>query len=363
MELFMRGYRRLTREDRIAIEKGLEKGKKQIEIAEQLGFNRSTICREISKNKAEYGPYRWRGAQAKSVVRRKPLFDYERKIKGPLEELITAWILNGLSPEQVSNRLKLEGAQWSVSHETIYKWIYKIQTGLIPYLRWKPRKRQRRGGGCRRSIQPIAKKMIESRPSAANERSEQGHWERDLLLGTRSGPALLVIQDRKTRLTLLKKVVNKTTLEVNRATIEALKGQMVLSTTNDNGTEFSDYKPLEAALKTEIYFCHPYTSSERGTVENTNGLIRQYFPKGYDFSRTSEAEIKVIEDLINKRPKKVLGYLSPWEVHHQRRLKMVLSERSYRYRAIERARATFINDMQMALGDDFKSEMFVAINN
>ncbi len=175
--------------------------------------------------------------------------------------------------------------------------------------------------------------MIEERPTPANERTEKGHWERDLLLGKRDGPALLVAQDRKSRYTKLRKVRNKTTAEVNKATIEVLDGEKVLSSTNDNGVEFADYEELERRLGAPIFFCHPYTSSERGTVENTNGLIRQYFPKGCDFSLITDEEVSRVEALINLRPKRVLGGKCPEEVHREKVIRMVRSETSYRKNA------------------------------
>jgi IS30 family transposase len=349
----MRKYRRLTRGDRITIERRLEQGKKQIEIAEELGVHRSSICREVARNGAQEGPYRWRGAQAKAICsRRHPIFGYSRKIEGALEELITEWLLDKLSPDQISNRLQLEKAPWSVSHETIYKWIYKVAPNLKSCLRWKSRRRQKRVGVHRRGIQSPYRKMIGDRPKAATQRAEVGHWERDLLIGQISGPALLVLQDRKTRYTIIRKVQNRTTSEVNRITVEALRGQKVLTSTNDNGFEFGDYESLEESLRAPIYFCHPYTSSERGTVENTNGLIRQYFPKGYDFSSVTDREIKGVEEAINKRPKKVLGYRSPKEVHENKKIKMVLAESTYRRNASKRECDAMIADLKAGTGID-----------
>jgi IS30 family transposase len=171
--------------------------------------------------------------------------------------------------------------------------------------------------------------MIEQRPVSADTRVELGHWERDLVIGKQSGPALLVLQERKTRFAIIKMIRNKTQSVVNAATLEALRGQKVLTCTNDNGLEFGDYRSLERDLNAEIYFCQPYSSWERGTVENTNGLIRQYFPKGIDFRQVSQKHIKRAEDLINNRPKKILGYRTPTEVHQNRNYKMVLSESTY----------------------------------
>jgi IS30 family transposase len=341
----MRKYRRLARQDRITIERRLEQGKKKIEIAEELGVHRSSISREISRNKALHGPYRWRGAQAKTERGKRMAFGYSRKIKGPLEELVMQFLEEYLSPEQISNRLKLEGARWSVSHETIYKWIYYIAPDFKKCLRWKSRCRKKRGERYRRGLHKLPRKFIDVRPLAANLRTEPGHWERDLLEGIRSGPALLVIQDRVTRITIIRKVNSKHCNVVNQATAEALQGQVVRTITNDNGIEFGKYEDLERALGVPIYFCHAYTSWERGTVENTNGLLRQFFPKGIDFSTLTAEDIQLFEDTINKRPRKTLGYRSPIEVHRNISVRLVRSERFYREQNWKREQQAFKRDM------------------
>lgn len=332
----MKKYRRLTRADRITIQKRLEQKKNKSEIAEEIGVHRCTISREIRRHQNCYGKYKWLGAHRGALARRRSKLEYKRKIEGPLEDLVTEWISNELSPEQVSQRLKLENAQWAVSHETIYRWIYNIARDLIPHLRWGRRSRRKRTGKQRRSLMDPNRKMIGQRPKAANTRDGVGHWERDLIIGTKSGPALLVVQDRKTRFTIIKKVRNKATEVVNAATVQALQGHKVLTCTNDNGIEFTEYKSLEKNLNAEIYFCQPYSSWERGTVENTNGLIRQYFPKRTDFQNVPDEYIKLAEERINNRPKKVLGFRTPKEVHENKNYKMVRSESTYRKRISKR---------------------------
>lgn len=342
----MKGYRRLTRKDRITIERMLKQGKTQIEIAELLGFHRSSISRELRRNKALHGPYRWRGAHAKATrVMPHPALGYRRKIEGALEELVSQLLEERLSPEQISRRLKHERAKWRVSHETIYKWVYKVSPGHKQCLRWKSKVRQKRGGKRRRGLHKYPRKLIDIRPINADLRKQKGHWERDLLEGQRGGPSLLVIQDRKTRLTLIKKVPSRHCDVVNRATIDALRKETVRSITNDNGVEFGEYEELESALRTSVFYCHAYTSWERGTVENTNGLLRQYFPKGIDFSTVSEQRIKAVESVINSRPKKTLGFKSPVEIHRNCRLQLIKSEAYYRKHFWKRERQYFKQDM------------------
>jgi IS30 family transposase len=327
------------------IQKGLDKGKRYSAIADEIGCHRSTIGREVKRNGNEKGGYNWRGAQVRSSGNRVRLFECSRKIEGPLEELVIQFLRVGLSPDQISNRLKLENAKWSVSHETIYRWIYNIAPAYKKCLRWKSRLRQKRAGRYRRGLHKLARKMIDERPEAANRRNHPGHWERDLLEGRRPGPALLVIQDRKTRLTKIKKVHTKHCDEVNKATVEALRGHTVHSMTNDNGVEFGGHLALERELRAPVYYCHAYTSWERGSVENTNGLLRQFFPKHTDFSKVTDEEIQALERTINMRPRKTLGYRSPIEVHEAKVLRLVRSESYYRSHFWKRYEAGFKEDM------------------
>lgn len=332
----MRKYRRLTRKDRIAIELKLENGKTQSEIASDLGVHRSTINREIKRNKAVHGRYKWRGAEVKSQSNRRNRIFYKRKIEGPLEELVSELLAARLSPDQISRRLRLEGSRWQVSHETIYKWIYYIAPQFKVCLRWKTRLRQKRTGKYRRGLRGLPRKFIDTRPRAANLRIEKGHWERDLLEGLKGKSSLLVLQDRFSRLTVLRKVFSKKTEEVNRVTMDALKGQLVKTITNDNGFEFGNYQALENELNTRVYYCHAYASWERGMVENTNGLLRQYLPKKTDLDSLKEKEIRWLEDQINSRPRQTLGYRSAKEVHGNRKFKIVKGERYYRSKMLIR---------------------------
>ncbi len=329
----MKNYRRLTREDRILIDRRLIQGKSKAEIAHELGFHRCSIGREIRQNKAEKAPYNWKGAHSKTITRKQQRHEYKRKIEGPLEELVQKSLELYLSPMQISERLKLENSKWRLSHETIYKWIYFCAPDFRACLRWKSRKRQKRSRRPRRLEIKMPKKMISERAESANTRSEVGHWERDLVEGRRGGPALLVLQDRKTRKTLLRKIHSKHADHVSRATADCLAGEKVRSMTNDNGMEFGRGNELEVLIKAPVYYCHPYRSWERGSVENTNGLIRQYYPKKTDFKTISSSDIAGVETALNSRPKKILGFRSPSEVHDGEKLKIFKSE-SYYWRHI-----------------------------
>lgn len=361
----MSKYRRLTRRDRIVIEKRLGQGKTQIEIAEELKVHRSTICRELKRNKAIHGPYRWRGAQIQADGAREYVIFYKRKISGVFEEVICELLEARLSPDQISKRLKVEDSKWSVSHETIYKWIYKVAPHYKKYLRWKSRCRQKRSGKPRRGIWKQPRKFISERPDEANSRLEPGHWERDLLEGLRGKPSLLVLQDRATRFTIIRKVRSKYSDEVNAVTAKALENECVISITNDNGVEFGNFEKLEEKLGVPVYFCHAYASWERGTVENTNGLIRQYYPKKTDFTSVTSAELQTLQDVINHRPRKLHGYRSPIEIIKKEKVKIIRSESYYRARMYDRQHEQFKRAMIEQVGYflEKNGDVVVALNS
>ena len=155
---------------------------------------------------------------------------------------------------------------------------------------------------------------IEDRPQAANLRSQCGHWERDLMFGKNRKKTVLVIVDRKSRYTKLRLLDNKKAQGVNEHTKRALTGKVTRSITNDRGNEFMHHKQLKEEMKVKIYFCHPYTSQERGTNENTIGLVRQFLPKRKELERLTQLQLDWIENLLNKRPRKVLLWKTPEEV-------------------------------------------------
>lgn len=341
----MRSYSRLTQKDRIIIQRGLEEEKSHSEIAFEIGRHRSTVLREVRRNQNAKGGYKARGAEAYARSRRPHVIEYRRKIEGILEEIVTGFLNHGLSPDQISERLKLEQANWRVSHETIYRWIYKVAPDLKKCLRWKSRRRQKRSQRPRRGLGKMPRKLIDQRSKTCTERREKGHWERDLLEGQRGGHALLVLQDRVTRKTKIRRVISHFADHVNQVTIEALKGETVNSITNDNGVEFGRYEELERALGVPVYYCHAYTSWERGMVENTNGLLRQFFPKGFNFNKVDDEQIQMAENTINLRPRKILGYRSAEEIHEQITINLVRSESYYRRSMYRREAEIFKKSM------------------
>jgi IS30 family transposase len=315
----MKGYHHLTRQQRYIVQDLLEIGKKKAFIARELGVHRSTVTREVCRNGNVHGTYFAKGAQAAARGRVPDSCCYKRKISGIYEEMVIEKMNEGWSPQQVSARLKME-KMLHVSHETVYRYIYLDKRGggqLYRCLRhWN--RRRKRGGKQNRLWKKIEnRKFIDVRPEIANSREEQGHWERDLVLGKQGSGGLLTIVDRKTRFTLIEKVESRESDEVGQKTFSAFhsKGPYPLHTiTNDNGCEFSDFIDLESRLAVPIFFTHPYCSWERGTNENTNGLLRQFFPKGCDFTNVTEEMVQYAQSLINSRPRRTLGYRTPEEI-------------------------------------------------
>lgn len=327
----MEQYRRLTRRDRYQIEKHLARGKSVRWIADRLGFHRSSIYREKrrgtitvgvtgGKKRGEYSAIKAHRdfLSTESSARRGFLYR-GWKIKGWVEDQIRIKISKGWSPEQISKRLLIE-KNISISPEGIYKFIFsckKRNETLHKFLRRYGGRRKRFQKRNRYwELQPRRRKSIDSRPEEANQRSEIGHWERDLMLGRRKTGALLTMVDRKTHFTILKKLKTTFAHRTNLATAELIrKSKLPCKTiTNDNGHEFGEFWNLEKMLEAPVYFTHPLSPWERGTVENTIGLIRQFIPKGVSLKKISHRDVEMIQDELNSRPRKKLGYRTPYEM-------------------------------------------------
>ena len=326
-------YHHLTLQQRYIIQDLRELGKNFEFIAGEIGVSRSTVCREIQRNSNSKGGYRALGAQSVSKTRRPHLIAYPRKINGPLEELIVQKLEDGWSPEQIHGRLKLVKKP-TVSVVGIYRFISMNRCcgGKLYRLLRRAGRKQRRGfRRSQRWIKIESRRFIDERSIEANNRLTLGHWERDLVHGTRQGPALLTIVDRKSRYTLLEKVANRAHQESATKTKAAFSrtGLSCASMTNDNGAEFGAFHSLERDLKSKIYFTHPYCSWERGTNENTNGLIRQYLPKGKGMGYLTEDHLRELENILNQRPRKTLGYRTPEEAHFSKRTKLINGLRKY----------------------------------
>lgn len=307
-------YRRVTSEDRLRIKDGLDAGLSKAELADKLGFHKSTIGREITRNTGGRG-YRPRQAQHFAE-------DRESSKHGPykMNPVIIETIIERLelrwSPEQISNRMRIEGQDY-VSAESIYKFIFEDrQKGgdLWRYLRRSNRRRKPRfPTENRRGIIQNARPISE-RSKKANKRKKLGHWERDTMLGKDRRTAVLVITDRKSRFNKFRKLNRRLAPKVTKETMAALKGLPVRSITNDRGQEFADHERCAKKMRIKIYFCDAYSSFQRGTNENRIGILRQYFPKKTDITSLTNRELKKIEFEINNRPMKCLDWFTPYEV-------------------------------------------------
>lgn len=314
----MRKYRQLTFEDRIYIEVLHWERRTQKEIAELLGVHRSTICRELKRGRTGTLGIGYMGYIGEKRRRIKAgLRGRKCVITGSLERQIVSCLKNGWSPEQISGRLKYEGRR-SVSHEAIYQYVQRDRNSggkLFLNLRWGHKRRKKRFSVPRVRSDILARKPMSERPEIINKRERLGDWERDLMFGDSKKSALLTIVDRKSRYTIIRKVKSKSPKEVSEQTRQALDQEIKHSLTNDNGFEFRFHERESEDLKIPIYFTAPYASWEKGTNENTNGLIRQYFPKRSLIKGLTDEKIKEIEKRLNTRPRKGLGFQTPLEVH------------------------------------------------
>lgn len=310
-----KGYQQLTYEQRCQISALKTSGQRPAAIAAQLGVHRSTICRELKRNTGLRG-YRYKQAHEKCLQRRKRRDGEPRKMTHELVALIEEKLTQyQWSPEQISGWLKQENDIW-ISHESLYRhiWRDKAQGGrLFEHLRRRAKRYQKRGANGKTSRGQIVGRVdIDQRPAIVEARSRVGDWEVDTVIGLGRTAALVTIVERMTRYTLICRVSRNTSLEVTKAIIRSLSGLPVRTLTFDNGKEFSDHLSIAQALQADTYFAKPYHSWERGLNENTNGLIRQYFPKKTDFNHVTDAQVKAVEDLLNHRPRKCLGYNTPF---------------------------------------------------
>ena len=284
------------------------------EIAQVIGVHKSTVSRELRRNTGGRG-YRPKQAHALALQRRdeKVRFCIEERTWQRVEQLLREdW-----SPEQVCLWLHEAGEQ-SVSHESIYQYIYWDKScggDLHTHMRCKKKRRKRYGSYDRRG-KLVNQVSIDERPAVVDERSREGDWELDTIIGKNHKQAIVSMNERVHRLIYLYKVETKDAESVADAITRTLKekGLPVLTLTADNGREFGNHEAIANELNAQFYFAHPYSSWERGANENGNGLVRQYFPKGTDFSTITEADLRRVERKLNNRPRKCLDMKTPNEV-------------------------------------------------
>jgi len=309
-------YTHLTSEERYTIWTLRKLGLSIRAVASALGRSPSTISRELRRNVSKRG-YRARkahelGCARRQICRKPTKLTPEVKLK-IVSRLFARW-----SPEQIAGRLRLEGLH-RISHQTIYTYIAENRrTGgkLYRFLRRRGKKYRAKGTG-QRWTGINGRKSIDERPASVETRAVVGDWEVDTLVTRKDRAVLLSLVERKSRFTLLACLSNKQAYPIARKIVSLLarhRHARARTITSDNGTEFASFRYVENRLKIDFYFAHPYSSWERGTNENTNGLIREYFPKSSDFSDANRDRLRQVMDNLNNRPRKVLGYRTPKEL-------------------------------------------------
>jgi IS30 family transposase len=320
-------YRRLGLEEREEISRFLSVGLSFREIGRRLGRSPSTVSREVGRFYHGKAQYRAFGGHKKAFRRASDRrYGKRRLCQNPrLLEVVRQKIFERWSPEQIAYFLRAhyKSSQMHISAESIYSYIYvflrrELRKEFTQELRRAHKKRRVRGRSAKgQSSNLVDMTLIDERPAEVEGRLIPGHWEGDLMIGgNRPQTALGTLIERTTRYALLVPLKNKSSEEVRKAftkEIKKLPKELRLSLTYDQGREMAQHKRFTIDTEMKVYFAHPRSPWERGTNENTNGLIRQYFPKGTNFRKVDRAEIKRVQRSLNNRPRKTLGFMTPHE--------------------------------------------------
>jgi len=309
-------YHQLTSEERYTLSALRKEGLNQSQIARRLGRHRSTVSRELRRNVSRRGVYRPSKAIEKTSGRRSRSRRNQRFERDEMRR-VEALICKQWSPEQVSWHLRKEGIL-SISHETIYRHIWhdrRCGGTLHLHLRGACKQRRKRYNSYDSRGRLAGKRHISERPPGAISRRRIGHWEIDTMMGKGSQHCIATLVERKTGYVLIGKMKARTAEQLNQRTVRIASRHIarLLTITADNGTEFHSYAQLERILGLRFYFATPHHAWERDTNENTNGLIRQYLPKGRDLANLTQRDCNVIAKELNTRPRKRLDYRTPEE--------------------------------------------------
>ena len=319
-------HKRLTYKERVIIEILLDEKKSKSYISTKLKRSRSTITREVNKwitepnDKYDAKLADW---YAKDTYLNKRNLDKIETFK-KLQIYVYKGLLKHWSPEQISGRIKIDypnDSIMTISHEAIYQHIYahrqaKLNRKLIALLPYHKSIRRRANAYSKRKTRIKNQISIDDRPKHIETREEVGHWEGDLVIGKGQKSAIGTNVERKTRYVLISKLKNRKSKTVTTAFQKDLKPfpkKLKKTMTYDNGMEMAQHELFTKKTGIIVYFAHPYSSWERGTNENTNGLIRRFFPKGTDFNKITEIQLKIAQEKLNSRPRKVLDYKTPAE--------------------------------------------------
>ena len=316
-------YRHISLEERDRIAEMKSLGRTVTEIAEALGRSKGTLSRELRRNATPaYKVYLSHRAHERAITRKQEAGSRPRLKNEQVVSYVRSKLKQGLSPELIAGRIRLEHSGLGISHEAIYQYIYHPKTEgraeLIGHLVRGHRKRKSKGIGRRERKTKIPNRIpIEQRPISVENRSRFGHWEGDSLVSRKSLAALNSLVERKSRLLFLTKLKRKSAELTTDTVIRRLHGlpeKARRTLTLDNGTENAQHEVITDAIGMQCYFARPYASWQRGTNESVNGLVRRYFPKGTDFSKITDEQVAKVESIINNRPRKCLGYKTPLEI-------------------------------------------------
>jgi transposase, IS30 family len=321
-------YTHFTIEEREQIQYGRWENKSARTIANELGRSVSSVSREINRNKSQKGIYNPRTSHLRALVKRKSR-GRQNRLKN---EIVRGYVVGELrkrtSPEQIAGRIKIERPGQTISHEAIYQFIYnQIHREGFGYVKsghedlrscLRRRKKRRTHKGMRRSKKMSVERglSIEARPQIVNDRVRVGDWEGDSVESCNHKPGINTFVERKVGLVFISRLKDKTaesTISAVESRVKYLPRELRQTATFDNGPENQKWDELQRRTGLTCYFAHPYCSGERGTNENTNGLIRDFFPKKTDFATISDQELQEVEDNLNNRPRKRLGWLTPLE--------------------------------------------------
>ena len=334
----LKKHRRLSYKERVLIQSYLDDKKSKSFIADKLGRTRSTITREV--NKWVTKPIENYNADIANFIAKEDYLNKRNRDKIGTYKRLCIYVYKGLlkdwSPEQISGRIKKDYPNdpvMTISHEAIYKHIYKkpqakLNLKLIKLLARGTSRRKSRLHRKRKGSKIIDQVSIDLRPEHIQERKEAGHWEGDLMVGANHKSVIGTIVERKFRYTLIVKLENKKAQHVSKhfsKTLNNLDPIFKKTMTYDNGVEMAQHKKITQKTGMQIYFAHPYSSWERGTNENTNGLIRRYLPKGTKFNNIDEKQLQIIQQKLNNRPRKILDYNTPQEMMDLERKNLYLN--------------------------------------
>jgi len=327
-------YKHLTTEEREHIQYRLWEKKSMRHIARELGRSVSSVSREINKNRDSLGRHVYipRAAHRRAVTYRSHRGRGKRLKHEALREYVVSHMKLGWSPEQISATAK-DAVGIGISHEAIYQYVYArvyrhghgyLKPGredLRPYLARRRKRRMKKGLRTSYRIEKGPLPSIDERPKEVDMRKEVGHWEDDSIVSSPSNPVRLrTTNERVSGVVFIGKTRDRTMAEANRISNEQLSvlpRHTLKTLTRDRGSENMGYEEIEKTLSMRCFFAHAYSSWERGSNENVNGLIRRFFPKKTDFRTVSEEEIQKVEYLLNSRPRKRLGWKTPYEVFYE----------------------------------------------